>query len=44
MQEAHDTYLKALDDDDEIKLALKWFGARDKDVLQAKAKDYWLFE
>ena len=38
VQEAHDTYLKALDDDDEIKLALEWFGARDKDVLQLKQR------
>ena len=37
MQEAHDAYLKALDDDDdEIKLALEWFDTRDKDVLQLK--------
>ena len=38
MQEAHDAYLKALDDDDEIKLALEWFGTRDKDVLQLKQR------
>ena len=42
-QEAHDAYLKALDDD-EIKLALVWFGTRDKDVLQLKQKNFWLFE
>ena len=40
MQEAHDAYLKALDDDDddddEIKLALEWFDTRDKDVVQLK--------
>ena len=36
VQEAHDAYLKALDDDDEIKLALEW--------SPDKAKDYWLFE
>ena len=42
MQEAHDAYLKALDDDDddddddEIKLALEWFDTRDKDLLQLK--------
>ena len=34
--EAHDAYLKASDDDDEIKLALEWFGTREKDVLQLK--------
>ena len=38
VQEAHDAYLKALDDDDEIKLALEWFGTRDKDVLQLKQR------
>ena len=37
-QEAHDVYLKALDDVDEIKLALEWFGTRDKDVLQLKQR------
>ena len=36
VQEAHDAYLKASDDDDEIKLALEWFGTREKDVLQLK--------
>ena len=38
VQEAHDAYLKALDDDDEIKLALEWFGTRDKDVLRIKQR------
>ena len=38
VQEAHDAYLKALDDDDEIKLALEWFGTRDKDVLRVKQR------
>ena len=38
MQEAHDAYLKSLDDDDEIKLALERFGTRDKDVLQLKQR------
>ena len=40
VQEAHNAYLKALDDDDddEIKLALEWFGTRDKDVLQLKQR------
>ena len=38
VQEAHDAYLKALDDDDEIKLALEWFGTNDKDVLQLKQR------
>ena len=37
-QEVHDAYLKALDDDDESKLALEWFGTRDKDVLQLKQR------
>ena len=37
VQEAHDAYLKALDDD-EIKLALEWFGTRDKDALQLKQR------
>ena len=34
VQEAHDAHLKALDDDDKIKLALEWFGTRDKGALQ----------
>ena len=38
VQEAHDAYLKASDDDDEIKLALEWFGTRDKDVLRVKQR------
>ena len=37
-QETHDAYLKALDDDDEIKLALEWFGTLHKDVLQLKQR------
>ena len=38
MQEAHDAYLKVLDDDDEFKLALERFGTRDRDVLQLKQR------
>ena len=38
MQEAHEAHLKTLSDDDEIKLALEWFGTRDKDVLQLKQR------
>ena len=39
MQEAHDAHVKALVDDyDEIKLTLEWFGTRDKDVLQLKQR------
>ena len=38
VQEAHDAYLKALDDDDEIKLALERFGTRYKGVLQLKQR------
>ena len=30
MQEAHDMYLRALDDDGEIKLAQQWYNSRDK--------------
>lgn len=38
MQAAHDMYLKALDDDDEIKLALEWYDTRDKDVFRLKQR------
>ena len=38
VQETHDAYLKALDDDDEIKLTFEWFGTRNKDVLQLKQR------
>ena len=38
VQEAHDAYLKALDDDDEIKLALERFDTRNKDMLQLKQR------
>ena len=38
VQEAHDVYLKALDDDDEIKLALERFDTRNKDMLQLKQR------
>ena len=38
VQEAHDAYLKALDDDDEIKLALEQFDTRNKDMLQLKQR------
>ena len=38
VQEAYDAYLKALDDDDEMKLALERFGTRDKDVLRIKQR------
>ena len=38
MQEAHDAYLRVLDDDNKIKLALERFGTRDRDVLQLKQR------
>ena len=30
MQDVHDMYLRALDGDDEIKLAQQWYNNRDK--------------
>ena len=38
VQETHDAYLKALDDDDEIKLTFEWFRTRNKDLLQLKQR------
>ena len=32
MQEAHDMYLNALDDDNEIELTHQWYDTRDNDV------------
>ena len=39
MQEVHDMYLSALDDESEIELARQWYDTRDKDVLGSKAKN-----
>ena len=36
MQEVHDTYISALDDESEIELALQWYDTRDKDVFRSK--------
>ena len=38
MQEVHDMYLSALDDDSEIELARQWYDARDMDVLRSKQR------
>lgn len=36
MQEVHDMYLRALDDESEIELARQWYDTRYKDVLRSK--------
>ena len=38
MQEVHNMYLNALDDESEIELAHQWFDTRDKDVFQSKQR------
>ena len=38
MQEVHDMYLSALDDESEIELARQWYDTRDKDVLRSKQR------
>ena len=38
MQEVHDMYLSALDDESEIELARQWYDARDMDVLRSKQR------
>ena len=38
MQEVHDMYLSALDDESETALARQWYDTRYKDVLRSKQK------
>ena len=38
MQEVHDMYLSALDDESEIELARQWYDTRDKDVFRSKQR------
>ncbi|KAK2554119.1 hypothetical protein P5673_024471 [Acropora cervicornis] len=38
MQEVHDMYLSALNDESEIELARQWYDTRDKDVLRSKQR------
>ena len=38
MQEVHDMYLSALDDESGIELARQWYDTRYKDVLRSKQK------
>ena len=38
MQEVHDMYLSALDDESDIELAHQWYDTRDKDVLRSKQR------
>ena len=38
MQEVHDMYLSALDDESEIELAHQWYDTRDKDVFRSKQR------
>ena len=38
MQQLHDMYLSALDDESEIELACQWYDTRDKDVLRSKQR------
>ena len=38
MQEVHDMYLSALDDESEIELARQWYDTGDKDVLRSKQR------
>ena len=36
MQEVHDIYFSALDDESEIKLVRQWYDTSDKDVFRSK--------
>ena len=38
MQEVHDIYISALDDESEIELARQWYYTRNKDVLRSKQR------
>ena len=38
MQEVHDMYLSALDDESEIELVHRWYDTRDKDVFRSKQR------
>ena len=38
MQEVHDMYFSALDDESEIELAHQWYDTRDKDVFRSKQR------
>ena len=38
MQEVHDMYLSALDDESEIELARQWYDTRDKDMFRSKQR------